>query len=156
VEKVSPARFVVGITKVYPDFVEYLLRIGEALANVLERASAAQPDAFIGYFENIDFWIEEFKHLRVVESGYDTRYESMKRVQDEYVQMQQNGYHNLDVNAVPRQRIMPTTTPSQRKKIISRNRDALERIVSRAQHMGLIDCDVQDKLISKIRSQRHP
>jgi hypothetical protein len=125
------------------------MNIGEALANVLERAAAAQPEQFAGYVANLDFWLEEYEHLVRVKEGFEARNEKM-RVAFEAYATEHGGPHNRDDTGGWHQGFHPTTAKQDRNGMIVRNRLALARIIRRALKLSIIDFPRHDDLLERI------
>ena len=130
----------------------YLIKIGESLAEVLERAASAQPEQFAGYAANFDFWVAEFEHLVWVNDGYNDRLKAMQAAWRGYVAAQ-GGPHNLDDVRTPYQMALRTTRPKERIGIIARNRKALARLIKRALKLDLIDFPRHDELLERIGAE---
>jgi len=63
----------------------YVQRIGESLYRVLDRARRAQPEAFAAFVANLEFWVEEFEHLRQVAESSTERRKRNKEARRAYV-----------------------------------------------------------------------
>lgn len=129
---------------------QYLIDIGESLANVLERAAAAQPEVFAGYVANLDFWVSEIEHVRKVEEGFGSRLKAMRDAGKRYLNEIGTERHNYDDAGVPLQEIRANTSPSERRKIVTRCRKALERILNRTLKLELIEPELHDSVLKQM------
>jgi len=118
---------------------------------VLERAASAQPAQFAGYWANIDFGFVEFEHLVSISEGYAERLQKMKAAHDRHLQ-EHGGPHNFDDVGEPYQAAAATTSRGDRKRMVSRARRALTRLVERALDMKLIQLPEHDSLVDRLKS----
>lgn len=128
----------------------YLIRVGEALAEVLERTRTTQPEQFAGYWANFDFWLGEFSHLASIRNGYERRFQIMTEGMQGYVD-RHGRRHNIDGAGVPFQGVVRTTSQTDRNQVVTRCKDAMERMVERAVNLGLIDFNQHDDLLLRVR-----
>ncbi len=128
----------------------YLIRLGEALAEVLERTRTTQPEQFAGYWANLEFWLGEFSHLASIRNGYEQRFQTMKEGMQDYV-VRNGRRHNIDDAGVPFQGVVKTTSQTDQNQIVTRCKDAMERMIERAVSLGLIDFLQHDALLLRIR-----
>lgn len=129
---------------------QYLLKIGDALATVFEHAASTQPQLFVGYVANFDFWLHEYAHLVEVQRGYDKRRQQMQTAYANFV-AKQGGPDNLDEFGNPIQKPFPTSSRGDQYETLTRVRTALLRLVDRACEFQIIGAVDRFKLIDQIQ-----
>lgn len=128
----------------------YTLKIGLALAEALERANTSQPEQFAGYFNNLSFWLDEFKHLVFLRDTYSIRLEVMQQGISRFLESGQRRY-NIDDAGVPFQQAIDTSSKSDRNEVVNRCFLALDKTITRALKLGLIDFCIHDDLLDAIK-----
>ena len=129
---------------------QYLLKIGDALATVFEHAASTQPQLFVGYVANFDFWLQEYAHLVEVQRGYDERRQQMQTAYANFV-AKPGGPDNLDEFGNPIQKPFPTSSRGDQYETLTRVRIALLRLVDRACEFQMIGAEDRFKLIDQIQ-----
>ena len=129
---------------------QYFLKIGDALATVFEQAASAQPQLFVGYVANFDFWLQEYAHLVEVQRGYDERRQQMQAAYANFV-AKQGGPDNLDEFGYPIQKPIPTSSKGDQHDTLIRARTALLRLVDRAGDLQMIGADDRFKMIDRVQ-----
>ena len=129
---------------------QYLLKIGDALETVFEHAASAQPQLFIGYVANFDFWLQEYAHLVEVQRGYDERRQKMQTAYANFI-AKQGGPDNLDEFGYPIQKPIPTSSKGDQHDTLIRTRAALLRLVDRACDLQMIESDDRFRLIDQVQ-----
>ncbi len=129
---------------------QYLLKIGDALATVFEHAASAQPQLFVGYVANFDFWLQEYAHLVDVQRGYDERRQQMQTAYANFV-AKQGGPDNLDEFGKPIHTPMPTSSRGDQHDTLIRTRTALLRLIDRARDLQMIGVEDRFRLIDQVQ-----
>ncbi len=129
---------------------QYMLTIGDALATVFEHAASTQPQLFVGYVANFDFWLQEYAHLVEVQRGYDERRQQMQTAYANFV-AKQGGPDNLDEFGNPIQKPFPTSSRGDQYDTLIRTRTAFLRLVDRACDLQMIEPENRYRLIDQIQ-----
>lgn len=104
-----------------------------------------------GYWANIDFWLEEFRHFVRITDGYEQRSENMKSSYDHYCQ-KHGGPHNLDEFGQPQQSATATTSGPERKRIVGAVRSSLMHVADRALNLRIITNSQYDDFIEQLKA----
>ena len=129
---------------------QYFLKIGDALATVFEHAASAQPQLFIGYVANFDFWLQEYAHLVEVQRGYDERRQLMQAAYANFI-AKQGGPDNLDEFGNPIHTPMPTSSRGDQHDTLIRTRTALLRLIDRACELQMVESNDRFWLIDQVQ-----
>ena len=129
---------------------KYIIKLGTALAETLERGAAAQPAQFCGYWANHQFWLSELGHLHSLVHGHDDRFRQMKEAHARYLQ-KTGEPHNLDDLDEPFQTVTATTRRGERLRIFGRARTAFERMADRALDLNLLDLETHDQITERLK-----
>lgn len=92
---------------------QYLINVGSSIVAALDGVTSAQPAMVAGYWANIGFWLEEFRHFVRTTDGDKQRSENMKSSYDHYCQ-KHGGPHNRDEFGQLFQSAKATTTGAER------------------------------------------
>jgi hypothetical protein len=127
----------------------YITEISTAIVHALASVPSAQPAQVAGYWENREFWLSEFEHLRTVIDGYESRLARMQTAFERHIQAH-GGPHNRDEFGVPRQHPVKTTN-SNLKFSASEARSTLKRLADRALDLKITSYDEYDRFIASLR-----
>jgi len=114
---------------------QYLVELGTSLANVLERATSAQPEVFAGYVANLGFWFDEYDHLCAAHEGHDARLETMREASARFLEETRRTVVNRDEFGTPYH---------ERRAVVTASRNALRKIIERGLDLGLLNIDAAD------------
>ncbi len=130
---------------------KYLINVGSSIVAALDGVSSAQPAMVAGYWANIDFWLEEFRHFVRITDGYKQRSENMKVSHDRYCQ-KHGGPHNRNEFGQPHQSAMATTSDPERKRIVGAVRSSLMHVADRALNLRIITNSQYDEFIEQLKA----
>jgi hypothetical protein len=119
--------------------------------DALDGVQSAQPAMVAGYWANIQFWLEEFRHLVTTSQTYEGRLERMKSAHHRYT-IAHGGPFNIDEFGQPFQSATSTTSAADRKRIIGAARSSLLCVADRALNLKIISLAEYDSFMEKLKS----
>ncbi len=134
----------------------YLTNIGNELCFVLQQACKAQPEQFAGYCANLDFWVAEYRHLKSIIEGYETRLCRMQDARDAYLAAGNTRPQNFDDYGNAYQHPRQTSKQTDRNQILESAREHMLQFCDRGLQLGTISTDDYDTITRELTAQHIP
>lgn len=115
----------------------YLINTGEELVFALKAGSTCQPEQFVDYSANIDFWFEEFCQFKKSISEYEARVEHAGR-------MRESLYPGSAASG------RDATSAREREIVFREARDNFLKIIKRGLELEMIPAESYQYMLEKI------